>query len=132
MIRPAPLRLRIPAAVLDIALVLVVVGGVGTAVGTSWGFLAALVPAHLYLWLPHARTGQTLGKRLMRIKVVSMETGGPPSSQAAATRSGLLLATLLVPVFGWLAGLVNVAYLLWSDKRLCHHDRLADTIVVRC
>ncbi|MBG0827096.1 RDD family protein [Planomonospora sp. ID67723] len=131
MTRTAPLHLRVPAAILDIALLAVVVD-VGETLTASWGHLVALVSAHLYLWLLHAHNGQTLGKRLMRIKVVSTESGRPPSSQAAAIRSGVFLATLLIPVFGWFVGLVNVIYLLWSRKRLCYHDRLADTAVVRC
>ncbi len=80
-----------------------------------------------------ATIGTTLGKRLMRVRVVDV-AGGAPGLGSAVLRNAWLLAGLLPIVGGvlWLAAIVVItAALTRADGRTAPHDRLAGTRVVR-
>ncbi|RUL76824.1 RDD family protein [Dyella choica] len=75
------------------------------------------------------RSGQTIGKRLLGIKIV--RTDGDRASLARifflrALPIGLLAA---VPFVGRLASLIDALMIFGQEKR-CLHDRIADTIVI--
>ncbi|MCC9308549.1 RDD family protein [Kitasatospora sp. RB6PN24] len=90
----------------------------GTVLGRVALLLGALLLAGLLLEvLPTARTGRTLGKRLLGLRVVSVGTRQPPGAGRACGR-WLVGQLLLVTVLG-LAGLAA-----WPDK-------VARTTVVR-
>jgi uncharacterized RDD family membrane protein YckC len=75
-----------------------------------------------------ARTGQTLGKRWMRIKVVDGTTGANPDWDQAGRRAAPALLQI-VPLVGAFAGLLYLPA-LWRPRRQGLHDRLANTVVV--
>ena len=80
-------------------------------------------------WLV-AVNGQTIGKRLVGIKVV--RTDGSPASFARIflLRNVVNGLPLLLP-YGWLYQLID-PLLIYQPSRQCIHDRIADTAVVRC
>jgi curved DNA-binding protein CbpA len=93
-----------------------------------------LVVALLYLVPSSARTGRTLGKRLLQIRAVQVN-GAPLGVRAALLRYGtpLLVGFMLSPIFGQLGFfVVLVGVVTWprNPNRQGLHDRLADTIVV--
>jgi uncharacterized RDD family membrane protein YckC len=103
----------------------------------SVGFLIAVVIAlfavfNLYFVLPTARTGQTLGKRLVHIMVVDAETGQLPSWRRASMRY-IVPVVLIIGLPGSLglmvALLFGVSWLL-IDTRIGLMDRLGRTRVV--
>lgn len=99
------------------------IGGLSAA----FGFFTATAAVFCYYWLMHARDGQTLGKKALRIRVLSLRTGGPPSTGAAAGRYATTMALGLVP-FG---GLVNLLWPLWDEPyRQALHDKAAGTRVI--
>jgi len=68
-------------------------------------------------------TGQTLGSRVMRIRVIDALGAAKVRPLRAVVRvGGLVLAT--IPLFAgfWM--------MLWDDRRRCLQDRLARTTVV--
>lgn len=80
------------------------------------------------------RSGQTVGKKLMKIKIVRYETG----ERVGAGR--MIGFRVLTP---WIFGAVKVAYIgiifrwvnilcIFGEKRQCIHDKIADTVVVNC
>lgn len=98
----------------------------------------------------HYRFGQTLGKRIMGIKVLDVSETRLPTFRQAVLRDsvwlglevlGLLLAVVEVGGLEWLGlVLVNASFLwtileittmLLSPKRRAVHDLLAGTVVVR-
>ncbi|GAA4132592.1 RDD family protein [Actinomadura keratinilytica] len=90
--------------------------------------LAYLGLAFLYYWLMHLRFGQTLGKMLLRTRVVRADTGGAISAGQAAGRSAFY------SVLGGLCGcvgIVDVAWILWDERRQALHDKVAGTVVVK-
>jgi uncharacterized RDD family membrane protein YckC len=73
-----------------------------------------------------ARFGQTMGKRLLEIRVVRSD-----GAQASLGRI-FLLRNVVNGLLGFipLYALVDVLF-IFSEQRQCIHDRLADTIVVK-
>lgn len=83
----------------------------------SWASITALLVA---------RNGQTLGKRLLEIKVV--RTDGSPASLGRIFWLRNVVNTLLgvIPLYG----IVDLMF-IFGVRRQCIHDLIADTIVVR-
>jgi len=104
----------------------------GTTVSTPlWVRAAQLVLAAVYEIGFVAMTGQTLGKRLLRIQVVDVTTGRPPRLGGAAIRYLLPAVPALAPGVGPLLGLLVYLSAIWSPTRQGWHDRAAGTVVVR-
>ncbi len=101
-------------------------GGPGTIVTV----VALLAWCVITAWLV-AANGQSIGKRMVGIKVV--RTDGSPASFARIflLRNVVNALPNLLPYVGWLYQLVD-PLLIYQDSRQCLHDRIADTIVVRC
>ncbi len=104
------------------------------------GILATLltvVVTYVYEVVYMPRTGQTVGKRLMRICVVRVDDGGPVTVPHARRRwlaqDGVVLLNL-IPFAGTLAGIyrfVDMLWLLWDKPyRQCLHDKYGRTAVV--
>lgn len=91
--------------------------------------LIAGIVAFLYYVLQHGRWGQTVGKRLLALRVVRADDGAAISYGQAAWR---LLFEYLISLatcgVGWL---VDVAWILWDQRRQALHDKVARTVVVQ-
>lgn len=126
--------LRAVAAIIDTALLFIAGYLIALATGgaTEQGFLLQGVP--FFVWLAialayyivmEARSGATLGKRVMRLKVVKLEGSAPLDWQASIARNVL---RLIDGLFFYLIG----AIVVWaSDKKQRLGDRVASTVVVR-
>lgn len=69
---------------------------------------------YFYDWLMHAFAGgQTVGKKVVRTRVVRLD-GAPLSARAAAARSAILALLPLLPCCGGLFYLINAQSLLWD------------------
>jgi uncharacterized RDD family membrane protein YckC len=134
--RPAGFWIRAAAAALDLGLVVAVERSfqavarltVGSPAMEAWGVgstvaLFALLFAAAYATVLHALDGQTVGKLLMGVRVVSLAGGAPTGGQAFLRWLGYWAS--LVPV-----GLGYLMAGLRADKRALH-DLLAGTRVVR-
>lgn len=89
----------------------------------------------LFEIVPTKRRGQTVGRRLARVRVVDRETGEGPSWKQTFVRAMLPFVIFVVafPVVGPTAGMVVLALVMWSALdagRQGWHDKLAKTIVV--
>jgi uncharacterized RDD family membrane protein YckC len=80
--------------------------------------------------------GQTIGKRLLGIRIVrNLDGSNPGFARAWLLRSlvigliGMLIGTLL-PIVGNLFPIVNYGFIFRADRR-CLHDLIADTKVVK-
>ena len=97
--------------------------------GTTITVLALLAWCIVTAWLV-AANGQSIGKRLVGIKVVRSD-----GSRASFARIFLLRNVVnglpnLLPYVGWLYQLID-PLLIYQESRQCLHDKIADTIVVR-
>ncbi|MFC7328201.1 RDD family protein [Marinactinospora rubrisoli] len=91
-------------------------------------FLGGLTAYWCYFWLPVAKSGQTLGKRVLGIRVIDMETGLPPSKGRSALRLLTIIGLSAVSGIGTLIdaiiGLVDEPY------HRTVHDHAGRTIVI--
>lgn len=79
-----------------------------------------------------ARWGQTIGKRICRVRVVRRDGRRGVGTATAAVRWLVSGAAPSVPWVGGLFGILDGLWLLWDRPwRQCLHDKAAATIVVR-
>jgi uncharacterized RDD family membrane protein YckC len=91
--------------------------------------LVALIIGLLYFWLLTYRwNGQTVGKRLLGMRVVRAEDGGPISNGQALVRA--LVYAVAGNVCGCF-GLLDVGWILWDPRKQCLHDKAARTVVIK-
>ncbi|MFK4189312.1 RDD family protein [Streptomyces sparsogenes] len=79
-----------------------------------------------------ARSGQTLGKKVLRIRVAMLSDGDVPHGQGWVRAVVYVLPGMLIPLLvGTLFWLVNVLWCTWDQPlRQCLHDKVAKTVVV--
>ncbi len=94
--------------------------------------LLVLVPLLVLLvyqtWLLSAR-GQTIGKRLLGIRIVRMNGENPGFMHAVMLRSFVMQLLGAIPFVGPIISIVDPLLIFRADRR-CLHDLLADTQVV--
>ena len=126
----ASLSRRFFASFID-AIVLSLLNGVMTslsgdaqmpgALRSLWDILSLVISALYYIW-PYSTSGQTLGKRALGIKVVSVD-GSPLTWRKGIMRSvGYFLSDLSLGL-GYLCA-------LWDRNKQAGHDKIAGTYVV--
>ncbi|GCE01692.1 RDD family protein [Embleya hyalina] len=137
-----PLR-RLVARIIDSLIVGVVAGLISWPVtgndydDVSFGaqFTSGLIFSLIYFvyeGFQLDRFGRTLGKRVVRIRVVRVADGGPIAGSIAWTRAGVYTLPVIVPCLGTLFWLVNVLWQLWDQPwHQCLHDKAARTTVIR-
>jgi hypothetical protein len=85
--------------------------------GFGFGWASLYMTVMLSWW-----NGQTLGKRLLRIRVLRLD-GGPITWWVAFERAGGYAA-------GFATGLLGFAQVFWDANRQAIHDRIVGTVVV--
>ena len=94
------------------------------------GFLVvSLLLYYLYVVEYMHRTGQTLGKKAMKIRVVPLDPNRTLTRGIAAKRYFIeYIAGMFVPAFSWIDGL----WQLWDKPyQQTLHDKFAQTVVVK-
>jgi uncharacterized RDD family membrane protein YckC len=104
----------------------VMLAGPGTII-TAVALIAWCV---ITAWLVMAN-GQSIGKRMVGIKVVRADGSRASLARIFLLRNVVNALPNLLPYVGWLYQLVD-PLLIYRDSRQCLHDKIADTIVVRC
>jgi uncharacterized RDD family membrane protein YckC len=95
--------------------------------GLSGVLLLGLMGYQLMLYL---KTGQTLGKKLMGVRVVRFTDGGDPGFGGLIGMREILMAVIgMVPLLGPIFSLVDICFIFREDQR-CIHDLIANTKVV--
>src|SRR2546423_2253971 len=98
------------------------------ALGAVLFLLSALVVPAVYFTILHGRSGQTLGKRWLRLRVVDAETGVAIGYGRAFGR------WLLVAVLNFLCGLLGLLdglWPLWDQQNQTWHDKAVSSVVVK-
>jgi len=93
------------------------------------GMPIGLLYAPLLLMRGGERNGQTLGKQVMRIRVVR-ENGEPVTLGTGIVRETLGRQLLAAVTRGFYL-IADYAWPLWDESRQCLHDKIAKTRVVR-
>jgi len=74
-------------------------------------------------------SGQTVGKRVMKIQIIPVRPGEPLTRGVAAKRwLAYFVPGMIIPFWSWLDGL----WQLWDKPyRQCLHDKFAETVVIK-
>lgn len=126
--------LRVAAALLDAVIILVpfyVLFGIGSAVGGGTGALLIAVAYALNLgyaiWnygLKQGRTGQTIGKGVVHIRLVRDRDGG-------TLGGGLSFGRYILHIVDALPCLLGYLWPLWDAKRQTFADKIVSSVVVK-
>jgi len=76
-----------------------------------------------------SKSGQTIGKRAVGIKIVTLNGELPEIKDHLLKRYGVYFLLGNIPIIGQFLSLVNILLILGSQKR-CGHDLIAGTTVV--
>jgi uncharacterized RDD family membrane protein YckC len=98
-------------------------------VAEAAGAVVTVLITYVYQVEMMHRSGQTVGKRVLRIRVICLDPSATLTRGVAAKRwlIGNLVGAV-VPLFGWLDGLWQT----WDKPyQQCLHDRVARTVVVK-
>jgi uncharacterized RDD family membrane protein YckC len=124
---------RVAAALIDaviVAVPVIVLFLIGAAIGGGGGaalvIVAYLVAIGFGIWnqiLRQGRTGQTLGKERMSIKLVGEADGQPIGGGSAFLRGICHFADSIACYIGWL-------WPLWDDRKQTFADKIMSTIVI--
>jgi uncharacterized RDD family membrane protein YckC len=79
--------------------------------------------------MPLNASGQTWGKKLLKMKIVDLEGRQPSFATLIGKRYLPVQAVTAIPFVGGLLGLVNVLF-IFGEERRCLHDLIAGTRVV--
>jgi uncharacterized RDD family membrane protein YckC len=96
--------------------------------GQWFGNLIGIVLGFLYYWFMTQKWGQTLGKKLLKIRVVREEDGGAISNNQALSREAFYV--VLGGICGCI-GLIDILWILWDERKQALHDKVAHTVVVK-
>ena len=89
----------------------------------------SLLVAYVYEVELMYRTGQTVGKRAMKLRIVPLDPAATLTRQMAFKRFLVQhVATMFLPGLNWVDGL----WQLWDKPyRQCLHDKFAETVVIK-
>jgi uncharacterized RDD family membrane protein YckC len=117
---------RLLATIIDSLIVGVpfgIVAGVVPEAAALLQLLALVVGIAYYAVLEGGRTGQTIGKRAMGIRVVDVHGAGPIGAGRAVIRYlGRIVSSL--PLF------LGYLWMLWDRDKQTWHDKFASSLVV--
>ncbi|MEC4015122.1 RDD family protein [Streptomyces sp. H27-D2] len=116
------------------AIVTLAVGGIDptedTGRSTSLSVIVSLV-YFVYEGLMLTSRGQTVGKKLMKIRVAMLDNGAIPAGQPGWYRAGTYALPQIVPCCGTIFWFINVLWCTWDKPyQQCLHDKVAKTVVV--
>jgi len=83
--------------------------------------LVVTVGYWIYFW---GSTGQTLGMRLLRLRIVDAKTGGPIGYGRAAIRLLMTIVNSWACYIGWI-------WVAFDPRKQGWHDKVADSVVIR-
>ncbi|MDQ3662497.1 MAG: RDD family protein [Actinomycetota bacterium] len=91
--------------------------------GRSANLLSALAGLAYYVYLEGSPSGQTVGKKLLNIRIVDFQTGGPLGFGKAAIRYVGRIVSGIPCGLGYF-------WMLWDKERQTWHDKFATSVVV--
>ena len=93
------------------------------ALKTAGSFVGIAIAIVYYTVLEGGPRGQTLGKQMLGIRVIDVDTGGPIGYARGFVRYiGRILSAIVI--------LLGYFWMLWDKERQCWHDKLAGDYVV--
>lgn len=94
--------------------------------GAAVGFISFLLIQSPFL----KATGQTIGKKILGMRIVTLDNQKPEFFKLIFLRYGTQRVIGLVPILGPVFALANSISIFFGNERRCLHDRFAGTKVI--
>lgn len=115
---------RLIALVIDTMLISFVIGILTAGSRSFWGTLIGLVIGAAYQWYCLSKNnGQTLGKQLLKVRVVRLDGQPLTGTDAVIRYAGYYINTTLLSL-GWI-------WALFDSRHQGFHDKIVNTVVVK-
>jgi len=89
-----------------------------------------VLAVQIYQWVLLSNQGQTMGKKLAKIKVVDYDDGSVRGFwRLVGVRIWLVQLIGAIPIVGGLFALADIR-MIFGEERRCLHDRIANTQVI--
>ena len=119
----ASFGLRLVAAIIDGVVLGIVNVILQSILGTPGRGLSLLVGLAYVGYLEGSPSGQTVGKKLMNIRVIDFATGGPIGVGRALLRYVGKIVSAIPCLLGYF-------WMLWDPQKQTWHDKMANSVVV--
>jgi len=114
---------RLAAAIID-AIIVGIPAGILEVELRGVGYVLALALGIAYYgWLEGSPSGQTVGKRVMNIRVYDFRAGGPIGTGRGVGRYFARILSAIPCLLGYW-------WMLWDKEKQCWHDKLVGSVVV--
>ncbi len=110
-------------AILIDAVIVWIVTAIAFRINLVLGLLLALASIAYYVYFEGSPSGQTVGKRAMKIRVVDAQTGSSIDRGRALVRNLMRIVSGIPCYLGYL-------WMLWDPEKQTWHDKVAATYVV--
>jgi uncharacterized RDD family membrane protein YckC len=115
---------RLVAAIVDGILIGIVAAIVELTIRNALGtILAYAIGIGYYGWLEGSTSGQTVGKKMMGIRVYDLRQGGPIGTGRAIGRYFARIISTIPCLLGYF-------WMLWDGEKQTWHDKLVGSVVV--
>lgn len=128
---------RFLARLIDLAVLLIPIFLIEVVAAAAVGQIVASILGAALVFLYEiamllTQNQQTVGKKAMKLRVVSLATGGRPTDNELWTRAAVYGLPQAVYCLGSLFSLLDSLWLLWDKpNQQCLHDKAAKTVVVK-
>ena len=102
--------------------------GIGFLMAIAFGLVGLAVWAWFTIKYVRAN-GQSIGKRMLGIKVVRVDGSAVSLGRIFWLRNVVNSLVGVIPIIGVIYGIADTLF-IFTDSRQCLHDKLADTIVI--
>jgi uncharacterized RDD family membrane protein YckC len=114
---------RILAGIIDAVIVGIITGILRVVLGNAGQALGLVVGLAYTTYLEGGASGQSIGKRVMGLRVVDAQTGGSIGYGRGAIR-WLVSIVSAIPIF------LGYFWMLWDGNKQTWHDKIANSVVV--
>jgi uncharacterized RDD family membrane protein YckC len=115
--------IRFGAALIDGIPLGLISFGIGKALGTGGNILGIVIGLAYYSYLEGSGSGQTIGKKLVGIRVIDFDGRGSIGYVRAGTRYLMSYVSGFVILLGYL-------WMLWDGEKQTWHDKVSNSVVV--
>ncbi|MEY9946925.1 RDD family protein [Kitasatospora sp. GAS1066B] len=128
---------RFVARLIDLAVLIIPIFLIEFVAATAVGSIVASILGAALVFLYEiamllTQNQQTVGKKVMKLRVVSLAHGARPTDNELWTRAAVYGLPQAVYCIGSLFSLLNMLWLLWDKPyQQCLHDKAAKTVVVK-
>jgi uncharacterized RDD family membrane protein YckC len=115
--------IRLGAALIDGIPLAIISFAITKGVGTAGNIIGIVIALAYYSYFEGSGSGQTIGKKLVGIRVIDFEGRGSIGFVRAGARYLMSIVSGVVIVIGYL-------WMLWDDEKQTWHDKVANSVVV--